>query len=478
MSTLPNRKNLAVFSLLVFLLLTGWGTSTASDSKFTSLVRVDIQTETELVRLAKTGIPILGKFTGDQGEMFLLIQTSPKILEQLLLLEFPVQKLDDTSSEAVYFEVNLPDFATSTQFSNEISVLKNTGLHIIVRATQQDAEELLRTGANIKRLFEHPLIISETNNSSLSITAITPDPNIQSMVDLVEADDAYDHIGGLSGEWQVVIDGAPFTFYTRYSRAELPMKRVTDFTYDHFEALGLNMDFDYYTSLGPELRNVIAEQPGITNPSCIILLVGHLDSYSIVDPYNYAPGADDNASGATGVMMAASILHKYQFECTIRYILFTGEEQGYYGSWAYVKEVYSRGENIVALVNLDMIGYDSNAYPVIELHTRSGNTGDLTIANIFKDVVTAYNLDLTTQIVQDGLSWSDHYPFWSYGYFAILAMEDKDGDFTPYYHRPTDRLSTLNMDYLTEFIKGAVGTVAHLAGFIPPIEFYFPVIHK
>jgi len=475
---LNNRKNLAVFSLLSFFVFAGWGSSLARVSKYISLVRVDIRSDVELEKVAILGIPILGRFSSMRGEEFVLIQASPEVQDQLLLLKLPVHILDEDSHHSAYYEVFIQDSQKSTQFPDGTTVIEGTSQHTIVSATQKNAEEILKMGARIKRLFEHPLVISEKNYSAQSITAITPDPYIQSMIDQVGADVAYDHVGDLSGEWQVIVNEIPHTFYTRYSYAEVPIKRATKFTYDYFQALGLNMDFDYYTSLGPELRNVIAEQPGITTPSCIILLVGHLDSYSIVDPYNYAPGADDNASGATGVMMAASILSQYEFECTIRYILFTGEEQGYYGSWDYAEEVYNRGETIAALVNLDMIGYDSNAFPVIELHTRASNGGDLLIANTFNDVVTAYNLDLTSQIVQDGLSWSDHYPFWSYGYSAILAMEDKDVDFTPHYHRPSDRLSTLNIDYLAEFIKGAVGTVAHLAGFIPPIEIYFPIIHK
>ena len=294
------------------------------------------------------------------------------------------------------------------------------------------------------------------------------------MIDQVQADTAYDYIGDLSGEWSVTINGSPYKILTRYSYAEIPIKKATRFAYEHFTGLGLYSYYDHYYLGGNERRSVIAEQPGLVDPDCIVLLVGHLDSISQA-PYNIAPGADDNASGSAGVLIAADILHNYNFGCTIRYILFTGEEQGYYGSEAYAADMYAAGENITAVVNLDMLGYNSDSCPVIELHTRPSNAGDLAIANLFVDVIAAYNINLTPQIVADGLSWSDHSPFWDYGYSAILSMEDFS-DFTPYYHSTNDKLNTIDPYYLADFIKAALGTTAHLAGPFSPYLNYLPVI--
>ena len=75
--------------------------------------------------------------------------------------------------------------------------------------------------------------------------------------------------------------------------------------------------------------------------------------------------------------------------------------------------------------------------------------------------MSAYNLDLVPTILNDGLSFSDHYPFWQNHYPGILAIEDWTYH-TPYYHTTNDRLSTLNMDYYTEFTKAALATYAHI----------------
>jgi hypothetical protein len=398
------------------------------------------------------------------------------LYDQILLLGLSAKILDDDPLGGTYYQVIGDNPQIRDQISESISILFETNQYFIVRGAQMDVEKLSRAGASIKRLIEHPLVISGTDQMTVSVSEIAPESYVQSMIDQVEPDTAYQYVGDLSGEWEVTVRDAPYTISTRYSYASIPIKKATKFVYDHLSALDLITYYDHYTTLGPELRNVIAEQPGQGDTDCIVFLVGHLDSISNNRPAVYAPGADDNASGSVGVMIAADIMHQYNFACTVRYILFTGEEQGYYGSLAYVQDVYAAGENVVGLVNLDMIGYDSDSNPVAEVHTRPGNSQDLAIASLFADVVTAYDLNLTTQIVQDGLSWSDHSRFWDYGYPAVLGMEDKDGDFTPYYHRDTDRLSTLNIDYLAEFIKAAIGTVAHLAGPMPPTEVYLPVI--
>ena len=69
-------------------------------------------------------------------------------------------------------------------------------------------------------------------------------------------------------------------------------------------------------------------------------------------------------------------------------------------------------------------------------------------------------------LVDDWLRrYSDSWAFVEQGYPAILAIED-DGDFNPYYHTLSDRLSTLDMAYYAEFVRAAVATVAH-AGCFP-----------
>lgn len=460
----------------------GWENSLASEHQPVALLRIEIKGDEALERFAALNIPIYAQLWDEQGGQYLL--AGPDIEQQIQLerLEYPTRVLDSNPQGAVYYLVFRPPQDSQFQMTDRVVALEVTERHLLIRALPGDAEELAKFGFEIRRLWLEPLVLPSSNPRLQSLAAISPDSYIQSMIDQVSSSTAYNYVGNLSGAWQVTVNGNPYTISTRYSYAEIPIKKATRFVYEHLTGLGLNTYYDYYYLWGDELRNVVAEQPGVIDPDCIVLLVGHLDSIS-PDPYNLAPGADDNASGSAGVLIGADILHQYQFACTIRYILFTGEEQGYWGSKAYADDVYAAGENVVAVVNLDMLGYNSDPYEVIELHTRPANAGDLSIANLFKGVIQAYDLNLTTQILGDGLSFSDHSSFWGKGYSAILCIEDWYGDRTPSYHQTSDRVGTLDISYLRDYIKAAVGSVAHLAELVPPepvdpVVFYFPLVFK
>jgi hypothetical protein len=306
-----------------------------------------------------------------------------------------------------------------------------------------------------------------------------PDPEVERLIDQVSQEGIYTHIGDLSGEREIIVNGKPYTILTRFTRTDIPIKKATRYAYEYFDQLGLKTYYFHYNlpveSGTVEKRNVIADQTGRLFPDDIVLLVGHLDSTSN-NPYNFAPGADDNASGSAGVMQVAGVLSQNSFDYTIRYVLFTGEEQGLYGSQAYAQYLAEQGEKLVAVIDLDMIGYNSDLYPdpVLEFHIRKGNSGDSAIANLLSDVIAVYKLDLIPEIIKDGLSYSDHAPFWDKGYAAVLSVEDLD-DRNPNYHTTGDRLSNINLPYNTKIVKAAVAAVAHIAQPLRPFSAYIPL---
>ena len=312
-----------------------------------------------------------------------------------------------------------------------------------------------------------------------SVSALgEPDPLIEEMIAQVDADTVYLYDGNLSGENEVTIGGQPYTINTRYSYSGEPVEKATQFVYEHFENLGLEVEYHNYNWAGYDLRNVVATKPGLTYPDDIYIICAHVDSISEWQHrYTYAPGADDNGSGVTAVMIAADILSQYDFDCSVRFVTFTGEEQGLHGSHYYAQDAYNEGDNILGVLNLDMIAYDSDADSILELHagTRSGSNS---IANLFADVVDTYDINLVPEIITAGATnRSDHASFWDYGYDAILAIEDWQ-DFTPYYHTISDQLSSLNIPYFTEFVKASVGTVASMAGLLDSNSVFLPLIVK
>ena len=360
-----------------------------------------------------------------------------------------------------------------TEIYPEAVVLVSEGEVALLMLPEAFSQEQQQVSGRFKILepmpFYAPEALSAVINSGevASETIVVYDPRIQAMIFGVERDPLANLIAGLSGENPVTINGNPYTILTRYSYAGIPINKATAYTEEYLRNLGLETDFEYYEPfVGTEWRNVIAEQPGLTQPQKIILLTAHIDSRSEI-PMSYAPGADDNATGTAGLLIAANVLSQYPFEYTIRYVLFTGEEQGHYGSLDYAAQQRALGANIRAVINLDMIGYNSDASPVYEMHIRPSSIypEDWEIATTLRDVVNIYSLGLTTQIVQDSWWISDHDSFWDYGYPAVWVFEDYE-NFNPYYHTTNDQIESVNKPYVRDIVRAAVGAAAHLAGVV------------
>lgn len=96
----------------------------------------------------------------------------------------------------------------------------------------------------------------------------------------------------------------------------------------------LRMEVENRVSDGPiESANVVGEIPGTQYPGQVMVVGGHLDSWDL------AEGSTDDGTGTASVLGAAEAIATSGFKPrrTIRFVLFTGEEQGLLGSLAYVK---------------------------------------------------------------------------------------------------------------------------------------------
>ncbi len=107
------------------------------------------------------------------------------------------------------------------------------------------------------------------------------------------------------------------------------------------------------------LKNVIAILPG-TDPDDkrIIMVSGHYDSRvtDVMNIKDFAPGANDDASGTAAVMEMCRIMSKQKFSATLIFVAMVGEEQGLYGATNLAKRAKAEGWNINLLLNNDIIG--------------------------------------------------------------------------------------------------------------------------
>jgi hypothetical protein len=144
-------------------------------------------------------------------------------------------------------------------------------------------------------------------------------------------------------------------FGTRYSFSP-ECDEAGDWLYDRMASYGIEVSFEEFTAGSYTLRNVIGRHPGSVNPDQVVIIGAHYDSTS-TSPWTDAPGADDNASGVAAVLEAARLLSGYEFENTVEFIAFSGEEQGRLGSKHNAALAVHARKDIIAVINLDMIGY-------------------------------------------------------------------------------------------------------------------------
>lgn len=275
-------------------------------------------------------------------------------------------------------------------------------------------------------------------------------PVVDSLIGLITEQSITDLEVQLIGDVPVMVNGQQETIASRYANS--PTNPVAaQWIYEQFEALGLQVEFQYFGSKG---ENVIATIPGTTFPDQEYIICAHYDD---MPPQNFAPGADDNASGVVAVLESARLLAGMNPLYTIKFIAFDEEELGLIGSWAYADEAAAQNDDILGVLNLDMIAYDSNDDNMMSI---SVNTASTPFADYYISAMNIYEPEMSYNFIST--TASDHYPFWANGYQAILAIEDWN-DFHAYYHTVNDNFSNLNIPYFHKMTRVAAATISSLA---------------
>jgi uncharacterized protein YjdB len=305
--------------------------------------------------------------------------------------------------------------------------------------------------------------VASWNGASLAAPGgVVPDPTVSQMIALVSQARLLDNLGKLSGRAPVTVGGTAYTITTRWTASGTPIAMATQYAYERFKAAGLVVGYQSWTRSGQSGRNVVAERTGTVRPSEIVLVTAHIDDVSSGE---LAPGADDDATGCEAVMTVAELMASGNFERTVRFVLFTGEEQQSYGSAAYASSIV--GQNVVGDLQLDMLGWDAIGEPSMRIYTRRttspGYAADRVLADAMAGVIAAYGLPLVPLVTASGPTDSDHASFWNEGIAAVMAIEEDASDFNPYWHTPQDDVDKINLPYFTNFVKAVVGTAAHLA---------------
>jgi hypothetical protein len=431
------------------------------DSAGTALFVVALDEPARLAQAEAAGLQLYSLFSSKDGD-YLLVGAGPQAAGRL---GAPLRLLDEETAGASYYLARPPAGADAVPWADYGRVLLDLGDQVLLRTSPELAEQLPDLGVEIAHISLEPQPWPAGEVAPTALLAIPPDANVQTMLSQVSTNTIYNYTAQLTGAQPATVGGAAYTIARRYTYSSTPIQKAGQFVGEHLQALGLNVEYHVWGSSGmpSTYPNVIGQRTGSTNPGDIYIIGGHLDD---VPSSGTAPGADDNASGSVGTLIAADILSQYQWSCTLRFAFWTGEEQGLYGSAAYATRAKNAGETIKGYLNMDMVSYNSGAPNEINLFAKSTVPGSVAMMNLYADAIGAYGLNLVPiKYTNDTMgNYSDNKSFWDKGYASILAIEDYYGDETPYYHTSSDTLSTLDMAYYTDFIKASLATFVHLTG--------------
>jgi hypothetical protein len=262
------------------------------------------------------------------------------------------------------------------------------------------------------------------------------------------------------------------------------LERAADYVAAYLDTQGYDLADHLFPDNGRLFRNVIATRHGRRHHERVVVLA-HYDTVAT------SPGADDNASGVAVLLEVASVLAHLEFERTIHFIGVSLEENdkeddpgsGTRGSQALAAHARTNGWDVHGVVVLESVAYAGDqvvqtvppGVPVPVPDTGNfiavvGNERSQELVDGFSRAVERQRVDLphvvlavpgNGEMLPDSRR-SDHAPFWDEGYRAIMVT-DTTNFRNPHYHRPTDTLETLNLEFASKVCCVTAGLIAETA---------------
>lgn len=233
-------------------------------------------------------------------------------------------------------------------------------------------------------------------------------------------------------------------------------------------------DFDYGSTTH---QNLILNLPSLSASADSPLLIGaHYDAVP------GSPGADDNATGVAALLELARVFAAEPARRSIRFVAFDLEERGLIGSRAYAAALRQQGQKLRLMISLEMLGYcdrtlGSQVYPT-GLQYFYPKQGDfIALIGSWQTIPDLIRLSRTMRkagsvscewlpagkrgMIVPATRASDHSPFWDQGYPALM-ITDTAFLRNPHYHKDSDRLETLDLDFFTGICQGLIAGLRSL----------------
>ncbi|MGN7864085.1 M28 family peptidase [Chryseobacterium sp. 22458] len=207
-------------------------------------------------------------------------------------------------------------------------------------------------------------------------------------------------------------------------------------------------------------KNLIITKTGTLYPNKYVIICGHFDTI-------YGPGVNDNGSGTSIILEAARILKNVPTEYSIKFIHFSGEEQGLRGSSHYVNNVVYQGGvrklDIKLVFNLDQVGgvkgNNNNTVYCDEDQggLSSNNSASAAVTQQLRNCTALYS---PLQTAVDPAADTDYIPFEQKGEVITGFFERIR---STYPHSSKDTFANVDPVYVYNIGKATVGALQHFA---------------
>lgn len=213
------------------------------------------------------------------------------------------------------------------------------------------------------------------------------------------------------------------------------------------------------------VHNIVVTKTGVTDPDKTLIICGHYDTEG-------GPGVNDNGSGVSVILEIARILADVQTKYTVKFINFSGEEQGYIGSHHYVDGMaIPQNQDIFLTFNIDEVGGISGTTNNIIVCEKdlsypfANNAASSAYTDTLVNLVQLYS---SLQAEISNAYGSDYVPFQQAGYVITGLFEKNQSSFV---HSLDDSLKNLDTSYVYETAKASVGAALYFAGAINPVQY-------
>tara|TARA_B100000809_G_scaffold34084_1_gene29910 strand:- start:20125 stop:21294 length:1170 start_codon:yes stop_codon:yes gene_type:complete len=218
-----------------------------------------------------------------------------------------------------------------------------------------------------------------------------------------------------------------------------------------------DIEIDTFNYAAQDDYNLIITKQGSVYPNTYVIIDGHYDTRS-------GTGTNDNGTGTAIIMEVARLLENITTEYSIKFIHFSGEEDGLIGSTNYVNNVVlPTNMDIKIVFNIDEVGGVNGLTNNTIVCERDQSNPSVANASSYAYTDTLANCIELYSTLMTEISYaysSDYMPFQAQEK-VITGLYEKNE--STHAHTPSDSLGNMDTNYVYEITQGTIGASLYFA---------------